>query len=423
MVKKGYKNSYIGLIPDDWQEDSWENVLDGFRTGITPTRKRPDYFKGNINWFTSGELKKKYINNSIEKITQEAVDNTSIVVFPSNTFAMAIIGLEAAGTRGSCSLLDVESTINQSCLAVYGTDIVDVNYLYYYYLAFGEKLDIEFCQGTKQQNLSADIVKKFPICFPCKVEEQQAIASALSDIDELIDNLEKLIEKKKNIMQGAMQKLLTGKERLPGFSGKWKVQRLGDYVECIRGVSYDGSRDVYDSENDNTIRLLRSNNIKNARFANEDIQYVNKKKAKDNQKLCQGDIMVCMANGSKALVGKNCIFRNDMKGKYTFGAFMSCVRKKNPNANMLFIYYIMNSCMFWNNLSICLAGSSINNLRPSHILEMEFEFPDPNEQIAIAKILDDMDRDLDLLGEKLCKAQKIKQGMMQKLLTGEIRLV
>ena len=253
--------------------------------------------------------------------------------------------------------------------------------------------------------------------------EQEAIAEALTDIDTLIVNLEKLIAKKKAIKQGALQELLTGKRRLPGFTGQWMEYTLGDFVECIRGVSYDGSADLSQYETAATVRLLRSNNIKNARFVDADVQYVYRNKVKIPQHLCADDIMVCMANGSRSLVGKSCFFENPFVCDYTFGAFMSCLRKKEPDTNMYYIFNLMNSDSYWNQIAILFSGSSINNLRPTDILNMRFSFPLSNEQTAICEVVRDMESEILDLEGKLYKYQGIMLGMMSELLTGNIRLL
>ena len=253
--------------------------------------------------------------------------------------------------------------------------------------------------------------------------EQEAITEALTDIDTLIVNLEKLIAKKKAIKQGALQELLTGKRRLPGFSGQWMEYTLGDFVECIRGVSYDGSADLSQYETAATVRLLRSNNIKNARFVDADVQYVYRNKVKIPQHLCADDIMVCMANGSRSLVGKSCFFENPFVCDYTFGAFMSSLKKKEPDTNMYYIFNLMNSDSYWNQIAILFSGSSINNLRPTDILNMRFSFPLSNEQTAICEVVRDMESEILDLEGKLYKYQGIMLGMMSELLTGRIRLI
>lgn len=253
--------------------------------------------------------------------------------------------------------------------------------------------------------------------------EQERIAEALSDVDSMISSLEKLIAKKKAVKQGAMQELLTGKKRLPGFTREWECHRLGEYVDCVRGVSYNGSNDVFVSESNQTIRLLRSNNIQDAKFDSNDVQYIRRDIVRDNQILKKFDIIICMANGSKQLVGKNCIFTEELNERYTFGAFMSCLRATKSDTNMNYIFELLNSTQYWNNISLLLSGSSINNLRPDDILEMEFEIPSIAEQTAIASLLSDMDNEIEALEQKLAKTRQLKQGMMQQLLTGKIRLM
>lgn len=278
------------------------------------------------------------------------------------------------------------------------------------------------CTYTTRALTNGKQLSAIEIALPPK-PEQEAIATTLSDMDALITNMEKLIAKKKAIKQGAVQELLTGKRRLPGFTGQWMEYILGDFVECIRGVSYDRSADLSQYETAGTVRLLRSNNIRDARFVNADVQYVYRNKVKIPQHLCVDDIMVCMANGSRSLVGKSCFFENPFVCDYTFGAFMSCLRKKNSDTNMYYIFNLMNSDSYWNQIAILFSGSSINNLRPADILNMRFPFPLLNEQTAICEVIRDMESEILDLEGKLCKYQGIMLGMMSELLTGRIRLI
>ncbi|MCU7652102.1 restriction endonuclease subunit S [Acutalibacter sp. LFL-21] len=281
---------------------------------------------------------------------------------------------------------------------------------------------IQNAYGTTMAGLNEKILSSIPLFLPVDIDEQSAIAETFSDIDRLISSLQKLIEKKKAIKQGAMQELLTGKKRLPGFSGEWNEGCIGDYCRCIRGVSYNGGTDLFPDENSYSFRLLRANNIQNGNFVPNDVQFVKKSCVSEEQVLHSNDILVCMANGSKPLVGKNC-FLNVRNGVYTFGAFMGCIRARTPSTCMKYIFQIMNSTTYWENISLLLSGSSINNLRPNDILNMTYKFPTAIEQQAIAQVLSDMDFEIEQLEKKLAKYQQIKQGMMQELLTGQIRLV
>ena len=193
--------------------------------------------------------------------------------------------------------------------------------------------------------------------------EQRAIAEVLSDVDGLINALDALIAKKRAIKQATMQQLLTGKTRLPGFSGAWETKRLGEIGNCLRGVSYDPTTDLSSFDTDSTIRLLRSNNIQDAVVTATDVQYVESRRVSESQVMLSDDILVCMANGSKELVGKAGLFHFSDGYTYTFGAFMGCFRVDASVANPKFVYNLFQIYRFRNFINLILAGSSINNLK------------------------------------------------------------
>jgi len=128
---KENKTTEFGLIPSDWQIKEFQDVMSGFFSGATPYRGRPEYYKGQINWITSGELNYNIITDTNEKITEEAVRNTNLKILPKGTFLFAITGLEAEGTRGSCAITGIDATTNQSCMALFPFESLDVKYLNY----------------------------------------------------------------------------------------------------------------------------------------------------------------------------------------------------------------------------------------------------------------------------------------------------
>lgn len=271
--------------------------------------------------------------------------------------------------------------------------------------------------------ITQGILHATEICWPTSFEEQRAIARALCDVDTLLEELMGLIAKKRNLKQAAMQQLLTGRTRLPGFHGAWEPRRLGMSGQCLRGVSYRGDRDLWDHETAQTIRLLRSNNLQDSAVTTTEVQFVGASCVSQRQRLIPKDIVICMANGSKALVGKVGLFNLSDAHAYTFGAFMGCFRADAGSANPEFIFALMQSARYREYIANLLAGSSINNLRPSTIESLEFDFPPLSEQTAIATVLSDMDAELGALEARRAKTQATKQAMMQKLLTGRIRLV
>ncbi|WP_207217091.1 restriction endonuclease subunit S [Vibrio vulnificus] len=212
---KGMKRSELGEIPEDWLVYTINDVVDSLSSGGTPYRGTKEFYKGNNLWITSGELKYGLINDTIEKISNDAIKKAHLKVHPPGTFLMAITGLEAAGTRGACGIVGKPATTNQSCMAIYPNKKLISNFLFHWYVYNGDELALKYCQGTKQLSYTAGLLKTLPILLPRDTKEQEAIASILSDMDEEIQKLKQRLEKMRQIKQGMMQELLTGRTRLP----------------------------------------------------------------------------------------------------------------------------------------------------------------------------------------------------------------
>lgn len=158
-------------------------------------------FDGSINWITSGELKEHYISDTKEKISEEAAKNNSLKLLPVGTFVIAIYGLEANGVRGTCSITTRESTISQACMAFTSKMDIQNEFLYSWYKKHGNIIGIKYAQGTKQQNLSYDIIERFNISYPC-MEEQKKLIRFISLIDQRIATQNKIIEKLQSLIKG-----------------------------------------------------------------------------------------------------------------------------------------------------------------------------------------------------------------------------
>jgi type I restriction enzyme S subunit len=204
----------------DWKIRQLGEVIAHCYSGATPYRGKPDYYRGAVKWITSGELNYNSINDTLEHISEEAVEKTNLKMHPAGTFLMAITGLEAAGTRGACGIVGSPATTNQSCMAIYPTTELKSEYLYHYYVLRGNELALQYCQGTKQQSYTAKLIKILPIELPPTVEEQTIIATVLSDMDTEIFTLEAKVAKARQIKQGMMQELLSGRIRLVSASEK-----------------------------------------------------------------------------------------------------------------------------------------------------------------------------------------------------------
>ncbi len=404
-VKKGYQMTELGQIPSDWRAVRFEDVLTGFASGATPYRGRPEYYKGSIRWITSGELNYNTITDTVEKITEEAVRNTNLKMLPVGTFLMAITGLEAAGTRGSCGIVGKESTTNQSCMALMPKNgEITTEYLYHFYVKYGDELAFRYCQGTKQQSYTGKIVKILPINLPPTLTEQRAIATALSDVDALIAALEGLIAKKKAIKQGAMQELLKPKER-------WVSKKLGEIAEVVGG----GTPSTFIPQYWNgMINWFTPTEIGSEKYVFES----NRKITKEGMQSCSAKILPIgtILLTTRAGIGDVSILMNE---GCTNQGFQSLIVKEGY-CNEYFYYLILT---MKNVLIQNASGSTFLEISPSKIKQIETCIPNYEEQTQIAQILTDMDAGIAALERQRDKYKAVKAGMMQELLTGKTRLV
>ena len=174
-------------------------------SGNTPSRLNKEQFKGDVNWISSGELKEHYISETKEKITQEAAKNNNLKLLPIGTFVIAIYGLEAEGIRGTCSITRGLSTISQACMAFTPIGSITNEFLYSWYKKHGNLIGIKYAQGTKQQNLSYDIISQFQIDYPQR-EEQVKLEQFISLLDERIATQNKIIEDLKMLRSAIIER-------------------------------------------------------------------------------------------------------------------------------------------------------------------------------------------------------------------------
>ena len=179
-------------------------------SGNTPSRLEKDQFVGKINWITSGELKNHYIAATNETITEEAAANNNLRLLPIGTFVIAIYGLEAAGVRSTGSITTEASTISQACMAFLPKGEISNEFLYSWYMKHGNTIGLRYAQGTKQQNLSYDIIERFKISYP-NVLEQRKLEKFISLLDRRIATQSGLIEDLQKLKAALVERLFCNK--------------------------------------------------------------------------------------------------------------------------------------------------------------------------------------------------------------------
>lgn len=203
----------------EWEESTIGKEFDLY-SGNTPSRLNKEHFKGKVNWISSGELKNHYIYSSKEQISEDAAKNLKLL--PKGTFVIAIYGLEAEGVRGTGSITQEPSTISQACMAFIPQGDIENEFLYSWYKKHGEVIGVRYAQGTKQQNLSYDILEKFKIAYP-SIKEQKKLNKFIALLDERIAVQNRLIDRLQSLMIGIAQKI--------AHSNKPNV-RISDCLEC-----------------------------------------------------------------------------------------------------------------------------------------------------------------------------------------------
>ena len=206
----------------EWKESTIGEMFDLY-SGNTPSRLNKEHFKGTVNWISSGELKEHYIYSSKEQISEEAAK--SLKLLPVGTLVIAIYGLEAEGVRGTGSIIQKPSTISQACMSFIPKGVIENEFLYSWYKKHGNVIGIRYAQGTKQQNLSYDILEKFKIAYP-NTKEQEKLNKFISLLDERISTQNKIIDKLQSLIKGIMVEL----QKQGVNKGTWKKVFLSDVL-------------------------------------------------------------------------------------------------------------------------------------------------------------------------------------------------
>ncbi len=262
-----------------------------------------------------------------------------------------------------------------------------------------------------QANINGQKVKSYPVPLPPAKAEQEAIAEALSDADALIASLDQLLAKKRQIKQGAMQELLTGKKRLPGFSGKWEVKRLGDVIEKFIGGGTPSRANPQYWGSEIPWVTVKDFATFSPRHSQEAITRLGLENSASH--LVPAGTLV---TATRMALGKAVIYEVDVAINQDLKALFPKADLANQYLRFWFQYH-------GHSIDDLGSGSTVKGVSLSDLKRIEFQLPPRREQIAIATTLSDMDAEIAVLEGKLAKAREIKQGMMQELLTGKIRLL
>ena len=280
-----------------------------------------------------------------------------------------------------------------------------------------------FDAATSVPTLNRNNLIGHPIRIPSP-PEQRVIANALSDVDALLDGLEQLIAKKRDLKQAAMQQLLTGQTRLPGFHDEWKIRHLGD---CLRFLK-NGVNSRAELTGDGAVKYLHYGDIHISGQVRLDVRIASmsslpKERACRLDRLEDGDVVFVDASEDLAGVGKSVELTGVSNNEVVAGLHTIAARFDKTILADGFKAWLQFCPAFREQLLRLAAGTKVYATTRTHIASIEMLLPSVKEQAAIAAVLSDMDAELSALEARRDKTRDIKQAMMQELLTGRIRLV
>lgn len=406
MEKQGFKQTEVGLIPEDWSIRNLREVGDAKMCKRIFSYQTSE--RGDIPFYKIGTFGKEpdaFISSEIYN------DFKKKFSYPKK----GSILISAAGTVGRTVVFNGEDSYFQDSNIVWIDNDEKILTNEYLKHAFPK---IRFrTEGGTIQRLYNNILLSGFFTLPPTLSEQKSIAAALSDVDELITNLDKLITKKKALKQGAMQQLLTpphkGGKRLEGFTGEWMEIKLGEIADFYKGKGLPKS-DIVEGG--------RYKCIHYGELFTKYNQIITNVKSRTNQNSNvllskKNDVLMPTSDVTpNGLATASVIFENDI----ILGGDVLVIR---PHKNLYGGFLSYQVSINKQQIMSLITGTTVFHLYGSDMAKFSFYFPDFEEQKAIVDIINDMDIEIEKLETKKTKYQSVKQGMMQELLTGKTRLV
>ena len=407
-IPVGFKRTEVGVIPIDWEVQRFGEIAEPRKQRIDPRNADPEQFCIEL------EHIEQETGRLIGSITAgESVSLKSYFVQGDVLFGKLRAYLQKywlADRQGLCSTEIWVLVGNKSIIPEFLFQQVRVS-------QFIEAASTAY--GTHMPRSDWNVVKNYQLAIP-PLSEQGAIATALSDVDVLLASLDTLIAKKKNIKQGAMQELLTGKRRLPGFNGKWKKFNMSKDAVLKARIGWQGLTTTEYRESGDYY-LITGTDFLGGRIDWNKSHFVDKNRYDQDKNIqLRRDDILLTKDGTIGKVAHVAF----LPGPATLNSGVFVIRPQYQDAFYpRFLYYVLMSNIFEAFLARLQAGSTITHLYQKNFIDFNFLIPEYNEQRVIAELLSDLDADVEVFEKELSKYAQIKIGIMQQLLTGKIRLI
>ena len=369
-------------------------------SGNTPSRLNKEHFKGTVNWISSGELKEHYIYSSKEQISEEAAK--SLKLLPAGTFVIAIYGLEAEGVRGTGSITQEPSTISQACMSFIPKGVIENEFLYSWYKKHGNVIGIRYAQGTKQQNLSYDILEKFRIVYP-NTKEQEKLNKFISLLDERITTQNKIIDKLQSLIKGLNNSLYAQ------YGGK-VLTSFAELGTSYSGLSGKSAQDFGSGKPFITYLNVYSNNIINE----NDFQYVAIKDGEKQNVAEYGDVLFTLSSETPREVGIGSVYLGKEKvylNSFCFGIHITNMEVAFPP----YLSYYVSSTAFRKFIYPYAQGSTRFNLCKADFEKASIKLPTLENQKRIYSILSHIDSKIETEIQMLNLYNSQKQYLLRQM--------
>lgn len=416
VEKKNPKRRFKEFLgTGNWNVRTLGTVLMSMYNGQTPSRSKVKYWNGKINWLTSGELNCGIVNDTIEKITESGLDSANLKVIPKGILVIAITGLEASGTRGNCAILGCDTTLNQSCMALFPMrSIISSDFLFNWYLFIGDYYGIKYTQGTKQQSYNSKILNDLEIVMP-SLDEQNKISSFFSKMDSMINLQQRKLDKLQATKKALLQEMFPEegqdkpKRRFKGFTDAWEQRKLGECMDSFEyglnaaAKEYDGMHKyirITDID-DETHNFIQSNLTSPDIDFNSDVS---------DYKLNVNDIVFARTGAS---VGKTYLY-NQNDGDLYYAGFL--IRGKvNEDCDAGFIYQNTLTTDYDSFIRITSQRSGQPGVNSKEYTTFRLKIPCKGEQEKISKLLNCLDKLFTLHQRKLDKLKNLKQAYLNEM--------
>lgn len=410
MVKPGYKQTEVGVIPEKWTISTIGAIADVKTGPFGSALHAEDYVQDGTPIITVEHLGETGLTHqNLPKVSEK--DRHRLFAYSMQEGDIVFSRVGSVDRNAYVTAIENGWLFSGRILRLRAkNEKLSTQYLGYYFKSEDTKERIRnVAIGQTMPSLNTKLMNAFKVVLPT-IEEQKDIAALLSNMDTLISALEKQISKKKAIKQGAMQELLTGKRRLPGFSGEWQNIVLGTVSSFYNGGTPSKTRKDWWSGN---IPWISSSDLSESTITSVKIsRFVSQEAvARSATRICPRNAVLIV---SRVGVGKVAVSPCELCTSQDFTTIVSS--RHNP----YFLAYMLMPIM--KKLAIQSQGTSIKGITTEDIQKIAIPTPSEEEQNAIVDILADTDSEIEALEQKLKKYRQVKQGMMQQLLTGKIRL-